>query len=219
VRSRVRQFLTALLTVLFVPTLVAAVLDKHVVIVVWDGMRPDFVSEQNTPALWKLAQSGVIFRNNHSVYPSATIVNGTAINTGVYPDHSGILANHDYLPAIDAKRSVDVEHLAVVGKGDEVSKGNYLQVPTVAELIHKNGGTTAIAAAKTVGNLFDRHADSTLGQVIFAGESASPDAVASLVKIYGAFPPENNPFKRNGWTTGALIGSLWKNSVPAFSLL
>src|SRR5438477_12023467 len=89
---------------------------EHVVIVVWDGMRPDFVSEQNTPTLWKLAQSGVTFRNHHSVYPSATIVNGTAIATGVYPNHSGLLANHDYRPEIDAQKSVDVENVAVVGK-------------------------------------------------------------------------------------------------------
>src|SRR5213593_5307632 len=81
--------------------------ERHVVVVVWDGMRPDFVSEQNTPTLWKLAQSGVTFRNHHSVYPSATIVNGTAIATGVYPNHSGLLANHDYLPEIDAQKSVD----------------------------------------------------------------------------------------------------------------
>src|SRR6266446_4816445 len=58
--------------------------DRHVVVVVWDGMRPDFVSERNTPALWKLAREGVIFRNHHAVYPSATNVNGTALSTGVY---------------------------------------------------------------------------------------------------------------------------------------
>src|SRR5947199_1555433 len=84
---------------------------EHVVVVVWDGMRPDFVSEQNTPTLWKLAQSGVTFRNHHSVYPSATIVNGTAINTGVYPNRSGILVNHDYRPEINAKKSIDVENV------------------------------------------------------------------------------------------------------------
>src|SRR5206468_5007817 len=91
---------------------------EHVVAVVWDGMRPDFVSKQTTPALWKLAQRGVTFRNHHSVFPSATIVNGTAINTGDYPDHSGIIANHDYLPAIDAKKSIDVENATVVKRGD-----------------------------------------------------------------------------------------------------
>src|SRR5438270_3649414 len=129
---------------------------EHVVIVVWDGMRPDFISEQNTPTLWKLAQAGVTFRNHHSVYPSATIVNGTAINTGVYPDRSGILANHDYLPAIDARKSIDVESVGVVRKGDALSNQNYLQVPTIPELIQKHGGKTAIATAKTVGLLFDR---------------------------------------------------------------
>src|SRR5712671_1844426 len=114
--------------------------ERHVVIVVWDGMRPDFVSEQNTPTLWKLAQSGVTFRNHHSVYPSATIVNGTAIATGVYPNHSGLLANHDYRPEIDAQKSVDVENVAVVRKADQLSGGKYIGVPTIAELIHNGGG-------------------------------------------------------------------------------
>ena len=49
--------------------------ERHVVIVVWDGMRPDLVSEQNTPMLWKLAREGVTFRNHHAAYPSATMVN------------------------------------------------------------------------------------------------------------------------------------------------
>ena len=68
--------------------------ERHVVIVVWDGMRPDFVTEQNTPTLCKLAREGVTFRNHHAAYPSATMVNGTAMATGVYPGNSGIIANH-----------------------------------------------------------------------------------------------------------------------------
>src|SRR5437868_11785598 len=158
---------------------------EHVVVVVWDGMRPDFVSEQSTPALWKLAHRGVTFRNHHSVFPSATIVNGTAINTGVYPDHSGALANHDYLPAIDAKKSVDIENVNVVRRGDEVSHDEYLAVPTIAELIHDHGGTTAVATAKTVGLLFERHCGSEKCQDFFAGESVLPAAVESIIKVLG----------------------------------
>src|ERR1700694_882442 len=96
---------------------------RHVVVVVWDGMRPDFVTAENTPALWQLAQEGVIFRNHHAVYPSATNVNGTALVTGVYPEHNGILANHVYRPEIDAKKPIDVEAGAVVEKGDLWSAG------------------------------------------------------------------------------------------------
>jgi len=193
--------------------------DRHAVVVVWDGMRPDFVSEQNTPTLWKLAQRGVTFRNHHSVYPSATIVNGTAINTGVYPDHSGILANHDYLPTIAAKKSVDVENVSMVRKGDELSDGKYIRVPTLAEIIQQHGGKTAIATAKTVGLLFDRHRDSGGAQNIFAGESIPHDGIDSIVKVFGPFPPANEPQKRDAWTTSVLAGSLWKNGVPEFSLL
>src|SRR5260370_18348110 len=115
---------------------------EHVVVVVWDGMRPDFVTEQTTPALWKLAHRGVTFRNHHSVFPSATIVNGTAINTGVYPDRSGVLANHDYRPEIDAKRSIDVENARVVRKGDELSCGKSIPLPTISQLIRNVAGQT-----------------------------------------------------------------------------
>src|SRR5262245_58791186 len=96
---------------------------RHVVIVVWDGMRPDLVNEQNTPALRKLAREGVTFRNHHAVYPSATMVNGTAMVTGVYPGNSGIIANHVYRSDIDPHHAVDVELSPVVQKGDELSGG------------------------------------------------------------------------------------------------
>src|SRR6266446_10791019 len=193
--------------------------DRHVVVVVWDGMRPDFVSEQNTPTLWKLAQSGVTFRNHHSVYPSATIVNGTAIATGVYPNHSGLLANHDYQPEIDAQKSVDVENVAVVQKADQLSGGKYIGVPTIAELIHNGGGKTAVATAKTIGLLVDRHADARTGQNIFSGESVPPESITEIVKMLGAFPPAAQPADRDAWTTKELTDVLWKKGIPQFSLL
>lgn len=197
----------------------AAPPDKHVVVVVWDGMRPDFVSEHNTPVLWKLAQDGVTFRNHHSVYPSATVVNGTAIVTGDYPDRSGILANHDYLSRIDAKRSVDAENAGVVRRGDELSANKYITAQTIAELLHQRGQKSAIATAKTVGLLFDRHAESRYGQDIFAGESLPPNAIDSMVKTLGAFPPTTQPAERDAWTTKALTDFLWRDEVPIFSLL
>jgi predicted AlkP superfamily pyrophosphatase or phosphodiesterase len=193
--------------------------DRHIVIVVWDGMRPDFVSEQNTPTLWNLAKGGVTFRNHHSVYPSATIVNGTAINTGFYPDRSGILANHDYRPEIHAQKSIDVETVGVVRKGDDVSGGKYLTVPTIAELVHEHGGETAIATAKTVGLLFDRHCDSSACRDISAGTALPHDAVDSIVKLIGAFPPANRPGDRDSWTARAVTDFLWEKKLPVFSLL
>jgi arylsulfatase A-like enzyme len=218
----VRPSVTRLFLLIFFAASVAIAAsapDKHVVVVVWDGMRPDFVTEQNTPTLWKLAQSGVFFRNNHSVYPSATIVNGTAIVTGNYPNHDGILANHVYRADVNGRKSIDVENVEVVRKGDELSAGKYVGVPTIAELLHARGDRTAIAAAKTVGLLFDRHADPRLGQDIFAGESVSFEMASSLLKLLGPFPPATQAADRDVWTTKALTDFLWKDAIPVFSLL
>ena len=97
--------------------------DRHVVVLVWDGMRPDFVTEQNTPALWKLAREGVTFRHHHSVYPTATNVNGAAIATGAYPNHNSLLANREYRPLINPRKAIENAEPDVIRKGDETSGG------------------------------------------------------------------------------------------------
>jgi arylsulfatase A-like enzyme len=202
----------------------------HIVVVVWDGMRPDFVSEETTPTLWKLAREGITFHNHHAVYPSATNVNGIAMVTGVYPGKNGVIANYVYRPEIDRTRSVFVETPAVVEKGDELSGGKYVSFPTIAELVQRAGGRTVIATAKTVGLLLDRHAkvawasqptshrqdaDPT-GVTLFAGRALPRDAL-SLIAALGAFPSAS--LQKDLWTTKAVTDFFWKDGVPAFSLL
>ncbi len=214
---------------------------RHVVVVVWDGMRPDFVSEQNTPALWKLAREGITFRNHHAVYPSATMVNGTALVTGIYPGKNGIVANHVYRPDIDPHHTIDVELQPVVKKGDELSGGKYISVLTIAELVQRAGGRTVIAAAKTVGLLLDRHAGledqvdnanrsaSPLAEgermkvrgsrsvTLFAGKSLPAGIFDSITEKLGPFPSAH--LQQDPWTTKALTDVLWKDGVPALSIL
>jgi len=123
---------------------------EHVVVVVWDGMRPDFISREHTPTLYQLAQDGTFFQNHHPVYISTTEVNGTAINTGEHPEHSGIIANKEYRPQIDKTKSIAMEDEDAVRQGDLISGGHYIAVPTLAEIIQGAGFPTAIAGTKTV---------------------------------------------------------------------
>jgi arylsulfatase A-like enzyme len=212
---------------------------RHVVVVVWDGMRPDFVSEENTPTLWKFAREGVTFRNHHALYPSATNVNGTGLVTGAYPGRNGIIANHVYRPEIDVRRTIDVEIPSVVSKGDAVSGGKYVSTPTLTELVQRTGGRTVVASAKTVGLLLDRNvghasglpsADAASGThalpseartkndaTLFAGKSLPPEIVGSITEKLGAFPSAR--VQQDAWTTKALTEFLWKDGVPALSIL
>lgn len=192
---------------------------RHVVVVVWDGLRPDSVDEKLTPVLWKLAKEGVVFRNHHAAYPSSTNVNGTVLVTGVYPNRSGVIANLVYRPEIESRKPVDVSTPAVVQKGDEVSGGKYVAVPTLAELVRSAGRKTVTATAKTVGVLQDRHLDLTNKDSIalFSGQMRSGETLAPIVALLAPFP---RPFaQKDAWTTRALTEVFWKNRVPDFTLL
>ena len=194
-----------------------AATDKHIVVVVWDGMRPDFVTEQNTPTLWALAQRGVFFRNHHSVYPSVTNVNGTAIATGAYPDRSGIIANHEFRPAINSRSGFDTADGETVHRGDSVTGNKYVAVPTIAQLVRQAGGRTMVASSKTIGLLLDRQNVGENSITFFAGDALPPDALGPLVAKIGPFPKRH--LEQDGWTTRAVVDLLWKESLPECSIV
>src|ERR1051325_3400381 len=103
---------------------------KHLVVVVWDGMRPDFITPQYTPTLYDLARRGVFFKNHHPVYISSTEVNGTAIATGVYPNPSGIIAKCDSRPELNWQDSLGTETQEGVLRGHLLTARRLMSPPT-----------------------------------------------------------------------------------------
>src|SRR5690349_23927860 len=61
----------------------------QVVLFVWDGLRPDSISPGTTPNLAQLRDSGVNFTDNHSTYPTFTMMNGASLATGHFPEGTG----------------------------------------------------------------------------------------------------------------------------------
>ena len=56
---------------------------RLVLLMVWDGLRPDSVSPADTPNLYALAQQGVYLAHHHSMYPTLTMVDGQPRSAGV----------------------------------------------------------------------------------------------------------------------------------------
>ena len=71
----------------------AAPAPVRTIIMVWDGLRPDSVNATDTPNLYALRQSGVNFSDNHSTYPTFTMMNGSSFATGSFPKTSGFYGN------------------------------------------------------------------------------------------------------------------------------
>ena len=195
---------------------------KYFILVVWDGMRPDFVTPAITPTLYSLRQEGVWFANHHPVYPSSTEVNGTALATGVYPERNHVTANNEYRPDIDVLRAVPTQSLKAVRRGDELTGGNYLGALTVAERLQAKSFTTAVVGAKPVALLHDRkvRGDDSPNPVWFADGCLPPSRLASLTNSLGVFPAPASPnIGRDQWAARCLTEKFWGVTPPRYSVL
>jgi predicted AlkP superfamily pyrophosphatase or phosphodiesterase len=200
---------------------------EHVVVVVWDGMRPDFVSAQYTPQLYDLAQHGTFFKNHHPVYVSSTEVNGTALATGCYPNRSGIVANSEYRPEIGWLSPNATEGIEMIRRGDVATGGKYIRVPTMCEIVQAAGFPTAVAGTKPVALLQDRKQRKGTGSakesiVLYAGKimPSSLEEATVLVNDRKKFPTNTVPNTgRDEWTVKALREVVWKKGVPKLSVV
>ncbi|BDG07041.1 alkaline phosphatase family protein [Anaeromyxobacter paludicola] len=68
------------------------------IIMVWDGLRPDAIDAATTPNLYALRQAGTWFADNHSTFPTFTMMNGSSFATGAFPKTSGFYGNTFWTP-------------------------------------------------------------------------------------------------------------------------
>ena len=73
------------------------------IVFVWDGMRPESISDTATPHLAALAKRGTFFADNHSSYPTFTMMNAAAFATGAFSGDSGFFGNAIYRPGAAAR--------------------------------------------------------------------------------------------------------------------
>jgi arylsulfatase A-like enzyme len=219
--SRMGKIVAGLLTTITVLTaLVAPAAQpgkaRHVLIVVWDGMRPDFVNEKDTPTLYGLGSNGVVFEDQHPAYVSLTEANGASIFTGAYPGHTGILGDTEYRPDINPLGAVHMEEMATQRAGDKAAHGRYVGMPTLPEILRHEKQKSVVAGAKGIALLADR----MVGPDLFAGQTLPEGLLPDLIQKHGEFPElvAEQP-TREDWTTSSLIDPLWHNGVPPLTIL
>jgi predicted AlkP superfamily pyrophosphatase or phosphodiesterase len=121
-------------------------------VMVIDGLRPDAITPEETPNLWRLRREGVDFLNSHAVFPTVTRVNATAISTGTYPARNGILGNRIYVRAVDASRAFPNDDYRNLLRLDEVTGGGMVLVKTLGELLAERGKRLAAVSSGSTGS-------------------------------------------------------------------
>ena len=120
----------------------------NVIIFVADGLRSEIVTPDTAPALAAVRAEGVDFANSHSIYPTLTTVNASAIATGHFPADTGDFGNNigldAALPAPFLTRAAPIEDNAVLRLLNKAFGGNYLSETSVMAAARAKGYLTAV---------------------------------------------------------------------------
>jgi predicted AlkP superfamily pyrophosphatase or phosphodiesterase len=134
----------------------------NLILFVPDGLRGRIVTPQTAPAMADVRDKGVNFRNSHSLFPTFTTANASAMATGHYLGDTGDFSNTIFTGySVEAAADTVVPFLendAVLGSVDEHFGGDYLNEETVLRLAREKGYSTA-ALGKLGPTLIFDHTD------------------------------------------------------------
>ncbi len=126
----------------------AASKPHNVLIFVADGLRYVSVTAKTAPTLWRIKSQGVDFTNSHSLYPTITTVNASAIATGHYVGDTGNFGNTIYSGFNSAATGnspiAAFEDDAMLGEMNAHFGGNYLNETSLIAAAREAGFATAV---------------------------------------------------------------------------
>jgi arylsulfatase A-like enzyme len=164
------------------------------IVIVLDGLRPDAITPEETPNLWRQRQDGVNFIASHSVFPTVTRVNATAIATGTLPARNGVTGNSQYVRAVDPAHAFVNDDHAKLLLLDRVTGGGMVLAKTLGEILQERGRTLAAISSGSTGSALLTNARAPQGVgVLINGywepgvRVAFPDTVNDEVRR--RFPP------------------------------
>jgi predicted AlkP superfamily pyrophosphatase or phosphodiesterase len=199
------------LTRLFLALLVAPLLagaqssspNRHLLVVV-DGLRPDYVTADVMPNLTALGKRGVVFNRHHAVYPTVTRVNASSISTGAYPETHGLMGNSVFFPRVEPGAFLDT------GERDNLLKiadaeGRLLTAQTMGESLQAAGRRMLVVSSGSSGSAFlNNHTVS--GGAIIHYEYVLPAQLGEDLKVLGPAPRKDAaPAARDRYAVDALL--------------
>jgi arylsulfatase A-like enzyme len=209
-----RKIAVLLLSQIVASVTLAADRPHNVILFIPDGLRAMMVNEQNAPTMAAIRDNGVNFKNPHSLFPTFTMPNASAMATGHYLGDTGVFSNTIYsgFPVPGAGNSLTpfLENDPVLGDVDEHFGGDYLDAITLLKAAREAGLSTATIGKLGPSLMFDhtaRTGDATIVVDDSTGSAAgiplSPEIKAALgaAELPVAAPPRGENAKAGDATT------------------
>jgi hypothetical protein len=175
-------------------------------IVIFDGLRPDYITPENMPNLYDLKKNGSYARHNHSVFPTVTRVNASSYATGTYPAKHGILGNTVYFPEVDKTKGLNTGDFKELVRIAEATCGKLLTAVSLGELLQQSGSSMMVFSSGSSGQAFLQN------HTISGGGVVNPEVILpaglreDLIKSIGPAPASAKPnLAQHEWATRALL--------------
>lgn len=123
-------------------------------LIVMDGLRPDYVSAERMPNLYAFGEANVVYQHHHSVFPTVTRVNASSIVTGCYPGRHGLMDNAVYIPEANPEKAMSASERGNLEQIEQATGGKLLQVPTLGEILADAGQSLFVASSGSTGSAF-----------------------------------------------------------------
>jgi len=192
-----------------------AVEDPAVLVIVLDGLRPDYVSPEIMPNLSALAEEGIFAENHHSAIPTVTRVNSASLSTGAYPDTHGLMGNSVYFPEIDPAKGLSTSSSDSLLNIESKTGGHLLTARTMGEYLDVAGKDIfAVSSGSSGSALLLNHKGKRRGIIhrsLILPELRRDEVMEAL----GPVPEDGTPNDgRNAWAVDAFFMEIDQNGLP-----
>jgi arylsulfatase A-like enzyme len=167
--------------------------DSSSLLIILDGLRPDYVTPDLMPHLCALGERGVVCEAHHSVFPTVTRVNSASVATGSYPATHGLMGNSVFFPDISATNGLSTGDATNLIKIEEATGGNLLTTPSLGEVLERAGKKLLVTSSGSTGSAFLLN-HKIAGCGIAHTELVRPESVeARVMAVLGPIPPDATP--------------------------
>src|SRR5258708_7713364 len=183
------------------PTVAIAQAPNNVFFFVREGLGALSVPRDSAAAMAAVREVGVNFKNPHSVFPTFTTANASAMATGHQLGDTGNYSNTFYvgrpIESADGSVTPTVNNNPVRAELDQHFGGDYLNEETVLKAARARGFSTAAIGKGEAASLFDHTEQTGERTILFDDATGSPTGIPLPEEVKAALraagPPLTTP--------------------------
>ena len=192
---------------------------RHLLIVL-DGLRPDYVQPHFMPALHALGRRGMVMTRHHAVFPTVTRVNAASISTGAYPETHGLMGNAVFFPRVEATRFLTTSERDNLLRIEDAVGERLLTAATLGETLQSSGDRLLVMSAGSSGSSYLLNHTVAGGAILHYEYSRPAGLHRQAVDRLGAVPDAGTPnHARNRWIVDAFLEVALPAIDPTVTLL